>query len=226
MTDKERQWRKDHRELLNERAREYYKRNREKCCAATAKWRRENPNKVREQKRLFHARHSKEIAVKRKAYFDGRKALKSEYDRLRREREGAKLVAQQLEWRKANKEHLNAYHRMKRANDPQYAIKNNLRCRMNAALRMAGIKRDKPLEVLVGAFIEDVMRHLEAQFKPGMTWENRRQWHIDHIIPCSAFDLTKADDRARCFHFTNLQPMWAVENIRKGGVNRLVKESP
>lgn len=60
------------------------------------------------------------------------------------------------------------------------------------------------------------MVHLESQFEPGMTWENRRKWHIDHIIPCAAFDLTDTEQQRACFHYTNLRPLWASENISKG----------
>ncbi len=56
---------------------------------------------------------------------------------------------------------------------------------------------------------------LECKFKEGMTWENRNLWHIDHVLPCSSFDLTKAEEQAKCFHYTNLQPLWASENLSK-----------
>jgi DNA/RNA endonuclease G (NUC1) len=59
--------------------------------------------------------------------------------------------------------------------------------------------------------------HLEAKFLPGMTWDNYgvHGWHIDHIIPCAAFDLSKETEQRKCFHFTNLQPLWAKDNLRK-----------
>ncbi len=60
--------------------------------------------------------------------------------------------------------------------------------------------------------------HLEKQFKEGMTWENHGLygWHIDHIIPCASFDLTDLEQQKKCFHYTNLQPLWAKENLIKG----------
>jgi hypothetical protein len=55
----------------------------------------------------------------------------------------------------------------------------------------------------------------EAQFLPGMTWENRSEWHIDHRLPCAAFDLLNPVHQRACFHFSNLQPLWAEDNQRK-----------
>lgn len=72
---------------------------------------------------------------------------------------------------------------------------------------------------LLGCSRAHFMEHMERQFKQGMTWGNlgvgRGHWNIDHIIPCAAFDLTKPADQRRCFHFTNLRPMWAIANIKK-----------
>jgi desulfoferrodoxin (superoxide reductase-like protein) len=58
---------------------------------------------------------------------------------------------------------------------------------------------------------------LEKQFKLGMNWDNygRSGWHIDHIKPCASFDLTKKEEQLKCFHYTNLQPLWARENLIK-----------
>ena len=60
------------------------------------------------------------------------------------------------------------------------------------------------------------MKHLQNQFKPGMTRDNYGLWHVDHIIPCASFDLTKLSEQEKCFHYTNLQPLWAIDNIKKG----------
>jgi hypothetical protein len=56
---------------------------------------------------------------------------------------------------------------------------------------------------------------LEKQFTKGMNWKNYGKWHIDHIKPCASFDLSLEHEQKLCFHFTNLQPLWAKDNIRK-----------
>lgn len=53
-------------------------------------------------------------------------------------------------------------------------------------------------------------------FTNGMTWDNYGQWHVDHIRPCALYDLTKEDQQMACFHYTNLQPLWAKDNMSKG----------
>jgi hypothetical protein len=68
----------------------------------------------------------------------------------------------------------------------------------------------------VGCNLQELREHLEKQFWEGMTWDNQVEWHIDHIRPCASFDLSIEDERHKCFHYTNLQPLWAHDNLSKG----------
>jgi hypothetical protein len=69
---------------------------------------------------------------------------------------------------------------------------------------------------LIGCSVPQLRKHLEAQFTEGMTWDNHGEWHIDHIKPCASFDLTDAEQQLECFNYTNLQPLWASDNLSKG----------
>lgn len=69
---------------------------------------------------------------------------------------------------------------------------------------------------LIGCDIVTFKTHLEQQFVLGMNWNNYGKWHIDHKIPCASFDLSKPEEQKKCFHFTNLQPLWARDNLVKG----------
>lgn len=72
----------------------------------------------------------------------------------------------------------------------------------------------------VGCSYEELVERIEAKFRPGMTWENygtgEDKWNIDHIIPLSLFDPENEQHRILAFHYANLQPLWHLENIKKG----------
>jgi hypothetical protein len=79
-----------------------------------------------------------------------------------------------------------------------------------------GLKNGRSWQDLVGYTAEELMAHLERQFLPGMDWENRKLWHIDHIVPVSSFSLTpECPDFKACWALTNLRPLWGADNIRK-----------
>jgi hypothetical protein len=69
---------------------------------------------------------------------------------------------------------------------------------------------------LIDCTIEELWTHLKRKFTEGMTKENYGKWHIDHIIPCASFDLTDPEQQEKCFHYTNLRPLWAFDNMSKG----------
>lgn len=99
--------------------------------------------------------------------------------------------------------------------DPAFRLLNTLRARLNVALsKHQATKADRTMK-LIGCSLSELSAHLESQFLPGMTWANRSQWHVDHIKPCSAFDLSDLEQQQQCFHFSNLRPLWARDNLRK-----------
>ena len=73
-------------------------------------------------------------------------------------------------------------------------------------------------KIVVGYALDELKKHLEKQFANNMTWENygRNGWHIDHIRPCASFDLSEPAQQRECFHYSNLQPLWAKDNLAKG----------
>jgi hypothetical protein len=75
-------------------------------------------------------------------------------------------------------------------------------------------KAGRTLEML-GCSLEYFKQYLEERFQPGMSWENRDRWHIDHILPCASFDLADTEQQRKCFHYTNMQPLWAGDNMKK-----------
>ena len=115
-----------------------------------------------------------------------------------------------------NKNSINAHRRERRNNEPGYAIKVRLRSRMRSAVRAAGLdKKYASSTELLGIDTKGLAEWLESQFVDGMTWENRSEWHIDHRIPCKAFDLTDPQQQRICFWYRNLQPLWSSDNLSK-----------
>lgn len=99
--------------------------------------------------------------------------------------------------------------------DIQFKLKNNLRRRLRNALK-GDYKKGSAVELL-GCSVVEFKQYLESKFQVGMSWENYGKWHIDHIIPLSSVDLTDFECLRRVCHYSNLQPLWAIDNIRKRG---------
>ncbi len=104
---------------------------------------------------------------------------------------------------------------LRRERDPKYAMLCRLRNRLRAALKSKGIIKTNTTMELCGCSLEELKAHLEQQFVENMSWDNRNEWHVDHIRPCASFDLTDIEQQKQCFHFSNLQPLWAHENLKK-----------
>lgn len=100
-------------------------------------------------------------------------------------------------------------------------INHRIACNLRARVRQAIHKGRKSAATLslLGCSVLFLRHYLEQKFVAGMSWKNygRRGWHIDHIKPCAQFDLQKPAQQRACFHYTNLQPLWAFENQSKGG---------
>lgn len=105
------------------------------------------------------------------------------------------------------------YKKKRLKSDINFKVIENLRRRLNHALH--GRTKSASTLTLLGCSIDDLKLHLESKFDNNMSWSNYGQWHIDHIIPCSKFDVTRIEEQQRCFHYSNLQPLWALDNIRK-----------
>ena len=127
----------------------------------------------------------------------------------------------QKKWRSKNKDSLRKSarerFRIKYGQDIQFTIKHKLRSRLGAAIK-GEYKSGSAVEDL-GITIDEFMKYMESLFLEGMSWGNYGEWHIDHIVPLSSFDLTDKKQLKKACHYTNLQPLWEKDNLSKG--NRL-----
>ena len=122
-------------------------------------------------------------------------------------------------WRKNNPEKVREmdarYEKNRRAIDPSYKLARNIRKAIRKAIKR-NTKSNHTVELL-DCSIKYLRKYLEDQFVEGMSWDNygTNGWHIDHIIPLSYFNMFDPDQQKRAWHYTNLRPMWAKDNIRK-----------
>ena len=202
---------------------------------------------MKEYNRLYDIKHKKERKTYMKKYYETHKKIIDKYYKKNKTKIAKRLknyyelnkkeiLIQKINYRKThkiqikkqskkyNQEHKeeiakqhNLYLKNRRKNCTNYKIIHNLRNRIWSAIRKNS-KSGHTLEVL-GCSIEFLKEYLESKFTPGMNWSNYGKWHIDHIRPCVSFDMTRAEEQALCFHYTNLQPLWALDNISKGARN-------
>jgi hypothetical protein len=179
--------------------------------AKKAAYRNDMPAHVRKRRRLYRQAYKQRPEVRLR---------ENERERAwRRTPEGKQRKRMYVERGKARS---NARYRERCRTEVAFRIRHALRARLRLALKHKGIREPRSTLQLVGCTPNELRLCLERKFLPGMTWANHGKWHIDHIIPCAHFDLTDPEARKRCFHFSNLQPLWASENVRKG---RSLKEA-
>lgn len=166
------------------KAKMYREKNREACIARQKTWAIKNSQKVAEKKRAWAKANPKKVKELARASY------------LR------------------NKENLSEARRVRYREDPLFALKIVLRNRLSRLLRMKSRPKTFSGQEVLGCSISQLYEHLQNQFAPGMSWENRGTWHVDHVVPLSSAK-NESDLKALC-HFSNLQPLWGRDNISKG----------
>lgn len=133
--------------------------------------------------------------------------------RYKRNPDKIKLLNKTYRMKLSSKIQANDYHVNRRKIDINYKLSSNLRTRLYQAIKR-NYKSGSAVRDL-GCSIEQLKIYLEAKFQPDMSWDNYGKWHIDHILPLSKFNLTDRGQLCTAVHFTNLQPLWAEDNLKK-----------
>ena len=188
-------------------------------------------------KKWYYENHERNLEVRRN-WDRENKEHRKQYAKKWRKENREKNIIYAREYRKNNKDKVNKYRkwyyengpnspknnlekraretkrkRDKRNTDPLYRTQCNIRRRVCEIFAKNNLKKPRKTEHLVGCSWETAMKHLEKQFVDGMSWDNRHLWHVDHIIP---LDIAKTEDEIiKLCHYTNLQPLWAADNIAK-----------
>lgn len=174
----------------------------------------------RKRSRDWYERHKNEQKVKEdkarwfKAWYERNKLSEAERSRIYRIENPEKVRAAKKKWYRENPEKVKEM-RKKELKAPGARVAAYMRTRVRLAiLSQKTWKRGKTLELL-GCSVAELKDYLESNFHVGMSWDNYGRWHIDHIRPCSSFDLTQEKEQKLCFHYSNLQPLWATDNLKK-----------
>ena len=196
MKEYSRRYRTEHRAEVLASSKEWYSRNRDKAAESNKKWHSDNRERHNERARDYGREHAEDINFRRRA----RRALNPSKDR-----EACSRWRSNNSWYKAHK----------RANDPAFRLAENLRQRVRAAMK--GERKSECTMGLIGCSALELRRHIETLWLDGMSWDNYglHGWHVDHIIPCAVFELADPVEQKQCFHHTNLQPLWAEDNLAK-----------
>ena len=178
------QYRKKNKELLKEKHKQFYIKNKEKINKKNNKYSEENREKLREYAKKYYKENKK------------------------------MLLDKQSKYRKENQEQLYAYRKNKLKTDPIFALSCRIRTLICISFTNRGYSKNSRSHEILGIGWEGLKEHFERQFVDGMNWENRDRWHIDHIIPLAT--AQSEDDVIKLNHYTNLQPLWAHDNLSKG----------
>lgn len=203
-----------------ENAKMYRERNRDKIMARLLKWQKENPEKVSAYKEKWRLGNMDKVraASKRRYANDPEKYIATvrRYQKRHPKRVAAQKRRYQVNNREAVMRAQNKWQASKMS-DLQFRIKKILRGRTGSAIKaINGAKKCAKTIEMLGCSIENFRIYLESKFNVGMSWDNYGKiWEIDHIMPCAIFDLIKPEHQRRCFHFSNMQPLFTVDNRRK-----------
>jgi len=188
--ESKKEYRKENKDKIRESYKKYQKENKDKIREYDKEYRKENKDKIKEQKKKYYKENKDKVVERVKEYY------KENKDKI--------------------KERQNEYLKNRRLSDPLYKMKSNLRSRTYKAFKHKGYSKKTKTQEMLGVDWEITKKHIERQFTKGMSWSNHGDWHIDHIIPLSSAN-TEERLKKLC-HYTNLQPLWAVDNLIKSDV--------
>ena len=201
----------------------YYEANKEGIAAKRKQYYEDNKERLKE----YREANKEERAAYKKAYYEANKeklaAKQKVYDEANKEEKAAKTKAYNA--RPETKAKKREWANKRNAESPGRRIHNSVSRQIRKALGKGGKNGRKTFEIL-GYTVQDLMDHIEAQWEPWMTWENHgrahlngcKSWQIDHITPVSSFEIASTEDQSfkDCWALSNLQPLEAIKNIRKG----------
>lgn len=150
-----------------------------------------------------------------KNYYELNKEEIKEKNKKHYQENKEKIIKRIKKYRQAHKAERNQYEKNRRKKDINYKLSDCLRSRIRKVIK--GFTKSENTMKLLGCSIEFFKHYYESKFTKGMSWAKvmNGEIHIDHLRPCASFDLSKPSEQRKCFHYTNLQPLWEKENCSK-----------
>lgn len=209
MTERDKVWRHNHAEHARKRSRVYRVKNRDRVLSLR-------------RARYDPQKNAIQCKKNREKHLGAMRTRARECYRLMKETDPQKY-RQRLLWHKKYRQK-NWGKLLEEKNRDKQAYRSTPKGHLHSAMSvyiyhaLRDRKAGRKWETLVGYSLADLMAHLESRFKPGMTWDNYGQWHIDHVRPIASFSFANPEDEGfkQCWSLSNLQPLWAKENIQKG----------
>jgi hypothetical protein len=203
---------------------------RKRKCNTAKDWYLKNKEAVKEKRKLRYFKNKDQEAQTTKKYYRKNKEKILEYSKIWKEKNEEKTKIQNHIWAKNNpnkrkaalkryrEKHKEKIKKMRKiyASTPKAKLINSLRCATKRIAYYSGAKKKFPTVKIFVCSFKEAKEYLESKFKDGMNWANYGKWHIDHIRPLTSFNLSEDNQQLEAGHYTNLQPLWASENIRKG----------
>jgi len=196
-------------------AKKYREANREAVNKRIQEWRKNHPDydknyaiENRERKTVNKKRWRENGANKEKDKLHYKKWYKAHANEKR-------LMSSQ--YQKQNRDTVNKRCNQRKKEDTVYHLRTNISSMISKQLKRKNLKKDFTYADYVPFTIDELVKHLESQFEPAMTWDNYsyRGWHIDHICPSSLYDFSDKEEIRNCWSLKNLRPFWHNENISK-----------
>ena len=198
------QWQQKNKEKIKIAKRQYYLKNKQYILLHNKQYKQKNKNYFKKYFKKYAHKNRDNIKEYKKQYY-----LKNKEQIRHSKKQYVNKNKEKI------KEYKKQYEKNRRKTDINYRILGCLRARLRIALK--NNSKFTNTKKLIGCNVEHLKKHLQSKFTKGMSWNNYGVygWHIDHIKPCILFDLSKTEQQQECFHYTNLQPLWAEDNLKK-----------
>ena len=179
---------------------EYYEKNKERLTKYNKQYYLNNKEELSKKSKIYYINNKDDILLHVKEYGVKNKEV---------------IKAYAEKYRLKNKDKIKAYRRIYEKEKMSNRMRATQSLRLRVRLALKSYKKSASLKVLLGCELDFFREYLESKFTTGMTWGNYgvAGWHIDHIKPCSSFDLSDPEQQKKCFHYTNTQPLWATTAI-------------